>query len=145
MLALGRGDCAIAAQQLDSKPMLLNCPNGTLDLRSGQLGDHDPKNLITKTIATAYDQNAACPIWLRCLHRIMGDDAEMVGFLQRAIGYSITGDTSEECFFVLHGMGANGKSTFLSLIRALLGPLAMKLQVDPQPIADGEKHVWRVM
>lgn len=132
---------------LDAERWLLNCPNGTLDLRTGTLRPHDRADLLTKSLAVAYDPHARCPTWDAFLWRILGgtvtpdspDDGaavfeartaaddratRLMGFLQRAIGYSLTGETREQCLFVLHGSGANGKSTFLDVLQTLLGDYA---------------------
>ncbi len=111
---------AISPNELDLDPWLLNCQNGTIDLRTGQLKNHDKCDLITKVIPVTFDPNAECPKWLKFLDRIMAGNHELISFLQRAVGYTITGDTREECFFILHGCGANGKSTFIKTVGTLL-------------------------
>jgi putative DNA primase/helicase len=115
---------AISPNDLDLNPWLLNCSNGTIDLRAGQLKDHDKSDLITKVIPVIYDPNAKCPKWLKFLDRIMGGNQDLISFLQRAVGYALTGDIREQCFFILHGDGANGKSTFIKTIGSLLGDYA---------------------
>ena len=115
---------AISPDDLDRNPWLLNCHNGTIDLRTGNLNDHDKSDLITKVIPVTYDPNAECPKWLGFLDKIMDGNQELISFLQRTVGYALTGDTREQCFFILHGDGANGKSTFIKTIGALLGDYA---------------------
>jgi putative DNA primase/helicase len=88
------------------------------------LNDHDKSDLITKVIPVTYDPNAECPKWLGFLDKIMDGNQELISFLQRTVGYALTGDTREQCFFILHGDGANGKSTFIKTIGALLGDYA---------------------
>lgn len=114
----------VSQQELDADDWLLNLANGTLDLRTGQLRAHDPHDLITKIAPVHFDPRATCPTWEAFLDRIFGGDGDLIGFLQRAIGYSLTGDTSEQVLFFLHGRGANGKSTLLETIRRLLGEYA---------------------
>lgn len=120
----------VLPEELDRDPWLLNCQNGTLDLRTGELRPHDPRDLITKLAPVTYDPNATCPEWFRFLDRIMAGRADLVTFLQRAVGYSLTGLTDERVLFILHGSGANGKSTFLETIALLLGDYAARTTTD---------------
>ena len=120
----------ILQNQLDIDPWLLNCSNGTIDLRTGELKSHDKNDLITKIIPVEYNPGADCPIWIDFLEKIMNWNHDLIPFLQRAIGYSLTGDTSEQCLFLLYGVGANGKSTFLNVISVLLGDYAQTASFD---------------
>lgn len=116
--------------QLDIDPWLLNCANGTIDLRTGELKSHDKNDLITKIIPVEYNPEADCPTWIDFLEKIMNCNDDLIPFLQRAIGYSLTGDISEQCLFLMYGVGANGKSTFLNVISALLGDYAQTASFD---------------
>ena len=80
-----------------------------------------------------YDPDALCPTWDRFLLEVMNGDQDLVSFLQRAIGYTLTGDTSEQVIFILHGKGANGKSTLLETLRAMLGD-DYTVQVRPETL-----------
>jgi putative DNA primase/helicase len=111
--------------QLDRDPWLLNCQNGTLDLRTGELKPHDPNDLITKMLPVDYDPDAVCPLWECIIARIMDGDEDKIGFLKRVLGYGMTGLISEQCMFVFYGSGANGKSTILKIYRELLAGYAM--------------------
>ncbi len=111
----------VLPEDLDSDPWLLNCENGTLDLRTGELRPHSRDDLVTKIVAAEYDETASCPQWTAFLERIMGGNADLIVYLQRVVGYALTGDTREQCLFMLYGTGANGKSTFLETLRALFG------------------------
>ncbi len=113
MLALHPGE-------MDQQPWTLNCRNGTLDLQSGQLHPHQPTDHISRLVDLDYEPTATCPRWERFLETSMGGDQELIGFLQRAVGYSLTSLTSEQVFFILFGLGANGKSTFLETLRRLI-------------------------
>lgn len=115
----------VTEDELDANPWLLNCPNGTLDLWTGKLREHRREDLITKITPVEYNKMARKAQWEDFLYRIMRGDSDMMDYLQRAIGYSLTGDTREECIFVLYGRGANGKTTFLETIRKALGEYAM--------------------
>jgi putative DNA primase/helicase len=128
MLAMAAPHVTVAAGELDQDPWLLNVANGTLDLRTGALRSHHREDRITKRVPIAFDPGAACPAWEKFLDDIFLRDPELIGFIQRAIGYSLTGDTREECLFLAHGNGANGKSTFVEIVAALAGDYANKAQ-----------------
>lgn len=121
---------AIAPDELDRNIWYLTCLNGTLDLATGQLLRHDPKHLITKLVPVLYDPHATCHVWDGFLNRIMAGNDDLIQFLQRAIGYSLTGDTGEQCFFILYGSGANGKSTFLSAISSIMADYSMQTPTE---------------
>lgn len=126
MVSAASSDPSIQVEctSLDADPMLLNLPNGTLDLRTAELRDQRRDDLITKMIPTEFHSAAECPKWLTFLDEIMAGKQEMISYLQKAVGYSLTGETKEESLFILHGEGANGKSTFVETISALLGSYA---------------------
>ena len=121
----------VRTQDLDADSMLLNVENGTIDLRSGELRSHRQEDLITKLAPLPYNPDADCPLWLDFLNLIMMGRTELVDFLQKAVGYSLTGDTSEDVFFFLYGPTAeNGKTTFLNTIHYLLGDYACRSQIE---------------
>ncbi len=122
MLALARAmpPVALVPDELDLNPDLTNVENGTLDTRTGQLRRHSQSDLITKLCPVAYDPNATAPTWAAFLGRVI-PDPDVRAYLQRAAGYSLTGNVTEHCLFFCYGTGANGKSTFLETIRELLG------------------------
>lgn len=115
---------AILPRDLDPDPWQLTVENGALDLRTAELRPHERALLSTKLVPAAYAPEAACPRWLAFLDRVMDGNQELISFLQRAVGYSLTGSTAEQCLFFLYGAGANGKSTFLEIIRVLLNDYA---------------------
>jgi putative DNA primase/helicase len=120
-LAQSEAGIPISPNDLDQDPWLLNVANGILDLRSGELRKHRRKAYLSKLAPVAYDPNALCTTFLAFLDRIMGGDQALIDFLQRAAGYSLTGDTSERVVFILHGIGRNGKTTFVEALRSPLG------------------------
>lgn len=120
----------ILADDLDGDPWLFNCSNGTIDLRTGELRPHSRRDLISKLGGIAYSPDAACPVWQRFLSDIFEDDDELIRFVQCAGGYSLTGDTREQVFFILHGCGSNGKSTFIGALRDVLGDYESKTSTD---------------
>jgi P4 family phage/plasmid primase-like protien len=111
----------VEVSDLDADPMLLNVLNGTINLRTGELKTHDPRDLITKLAAVEHDPAAECPRWLEFQRTICADDDELIADKQKFYGYSLTGDTSEQCLFMLYGGGANGKSTELTTISKVSG------------------------
>ena len=132
MISLARSDenIAVLPEEMDLDPWLLNCLNGTVDLKTGKLLSHDRQVLITKLAPVQFDENAQCPLWLSFLNRIMNGNDNLISFLQRAVGYSLTGDTSEQCLFIFYGAGANGKSTFLQTINSMLGDYATQTPTE---------------
>jgi putative DNA primase/helicase len=110
--------------QLDADPWLLNAANGTVDLRTGQLRDHDPSDLITKLAPVDYRPDARSARWDQLVARATDCDLELASFMQRLAGYTITGVTDEEILAFVHGPGATGKSTFVESISATLGDYA---------------------
>ena len=131
LLALAKSEPELAAAtgDFDRSPWLLNTLNGTLDLQSGELRPHDPADMLTKLVQANYDPAAECPTWLAFLARVQPDPAIRT-FLQRSIGYSLTGLVSEQVFWFLYGTGANGKSVFSGVIAALLGDYGMKVRAE---------------
>jgi putative DNA primase/helicase len=123
LVALARAERPIATrfEEFDRDPWLMGTENGVLDLRTGDLRPGRPSDMLTKSVGYAFDQSARCPRWLRFLDEVFGGDTDLIGFVQRSVGYSLTGDTREQCLFLCHGKGANGKSTMLGTLRAVLG------------------------
>ena len=121
---------AITHEVLDIDPWLLNVENGTLDLRTCQLREHRTEDMLTHCLDVAYDPQAKCPRWLNFLARVFDNDDDLIEFVSRAAGYSLTGSTREQVFFLLYGTGANGKTTFLESIQDLLGNLAQSARFD---------------
>jgi putative DNA primase/helicase len=107
----------------DMDRWLLGCSNGTLDLRSGDFRPGNPTDLITRCAGAPYDPQAECPRWRAFLSEVVADK-DTRDFLHRAIGYCLTGDTSEQVFLQLQGSGANGKSTLIDTIAFVMGTYA---------------------
>ena len=130
MISLAKSQPGIPVQpaELDFDPSLLNVENGTINLKTGKLQPHRQEDLITKIAPVEYDPEAKCPLFDKFLDRMMGENEDLKRFLQKAVGYSLTGDTSEQCLFMLHGAGQNGKSTFIETIRALQGDYARQTE-----------------
>jgi putative DNA primase/helicase len=141
-LELARSEPGIPAlpNELDRDPWALNVLNGTIDLKTGQLRPHQRADLMTKLAPVDYDPAAKCPLWDRSLDRWMGGNRELVTYVQRLVGYSLTGDVSEQVLWFFHGAGANGKSTFLSTILAMHGDYGMQAVPDLLMAKRHESH-----
>ena len=113
---IAKADVAISHDDFDTNSTLLNFNNGTFDLETGVLSAHNRENNITKLIDLDYDAVAECPVWLNFLDTVFCGDKNLIEYMQKVIGYSFSGDVSEQCLFILYGFGMNGKSTFLKHI-----------------------------
>lgn len=123
--------------QLDKHKMAFNVPNGTLSLKTGQLVPHERKHFITKFSPIEYTDNADCPLWQKFLDDIFGGDKDLIRYIQKAVGYSMTGDVSEQCVFFLYGTGRNGKSTFLDVLREIFGEYVSNIQPETIMVKNG--------
>jgi putative DNA primase/helicase len=104
-------------------PYLLGVENGVVDLRAGELRAGKPDDRVTRVAGCPYDPYAEAPRWERFLVEVFPDEA-LRAWVQLAVGYSLTGDTSEQCFFLCYGSGANGKSKFFNALERALGQYA---------------------
>jgi putative DNA primase/helicase len=125
----------VTPEQLDGDQWVLNCMNGTLDLKTGKLLPHQRDQFMTNILPVEYDPSAECPNWIKFLNRIMQDAQGnerpgLVEFLQRAVGYALTGSIKEQVIFFLYGSGKNGKSTFINTIKDLLGDYARQSSTE---------------
>lgn len=111
----------------DADPWLFGVANGVVDLRTGQLREGRQSDKITLHTDIPFEPSASCPRWEKFISQIFGDDQPVIGFVRRAVGYCLTGHTNEQCLFLCHGTGANGKSTFLEVLRRVLGGYAYNL------------------
>lgn len=129
-LAALHDDIEIDPGEFDSDPSLLKTKNGMLDLQTGEHRDARPEDLATLCIAADYDESAECPLFQEFLVRTFGQDKETIKFVQRLAGYSLTGSTKEQILAICLGEGATGKSTFLNLLKDILGDYAKQMPVD---------------
>ncbi len=109
---------------------LFNCANGTLGLDTGTLREHQPSDLLTKAGLPNYDPDAKCPGWLKFIADVTGGNTELAAFLQRAAGYTLSTETCEHTAFLPYGPGGTGKSTFLNVLKGILGDYAKT--ADPE-------------
>lgn len=115
---------ATTIDRYDANTLLATATNGTLDLRGGTYRQSDPEDYLTMQLGTAYEPDAKAPRWEKFLEEVFGGDTELISYMQRAVGYSLTGETKEEILFLCYGSGANGKSKFLDVLTHLLGDYA---------------------
>lgn len=124
------GELTITTDELDTDPFMLNFSNGVVDLRTGTLHPHRREDYITKLVHHPYTPEAACPTFLAFLESVTRNDPDLIDYLQKAIGYSLTGCTIEKVVFLLYGSGNNGKSTLLTLLLGLLDEYATLIQIN---------------
>lgn len=108
----------------DRNVLVAGLPRTTLNLKDVTVHAPDPAQYISMQLGTRYNDAAMCPTWLQFIHDIFSGDSTTIAFVQRAIGYSLTGDTSEQKMFLCYGEGTNGKSVLLKTLMALLGDYA---------------------
>ena len=130
--------CPVRLEQFDCDPMLFNCLNGTLDLRTRQFRSHSPADMLTLISKASYDPSARSTLWEKTVADAMSGDTEKITYLQKALGYGLTGDTSEECFFMLYGPTTrNGKGTIMETYMTLQGGYGKAAR--PESIAQKDK------
>ncbi|MGO8840780.1 MAG: phage/plasmid primase, P4 family [Methyloceanibacter sp.] len=139
---LARADRRLAAtdDQWDADPWLLNTSDGVINLRNGKTREHRPSDYLTKITGTHADYECPTPIWQRFLNRVFDSDKSLIGFMQRVVGYSLTGSTSEHALFFLYGTGANGKSVFLNTISGVLGDYHKTAPIETFTASNVERH-----
>jgi len=123
--------------QFDQNKYLLNVANGTLDLRTFTLRPHGREDMLTKIIPVPYNPEAKCPRWLQFLGEIFPDQPDTIDFLQRSLGYTLTGSIEEQCFWLLIGVGKNGKSVFLSTMHHVMGDYAASTSFNTFTVQNG--------
>lgn len=140
MISLAQKDSRVAMSvtQLDANHRLLGVSNGVIDLNTGELLDNQPEMLITKFSPVRYNKDAKCPMFMEFLSQIFEKDEKVISYVQRMLGYCLTGLTSSQVLFFFYGTGANGKSTLLNVIESLLGADFCK-QV-PSDVLIAKKH-----
>lgn len=115
---------ATKSNDFDIRPELLNFLNGTLNLDTDEFTEANRNHMISRQMATRYDATARAPRWEEAVRQIFNGDANLIAYVQRALGYSLSGQINEQAFFIGHGNGANGKSTLLNTVRSLMGDYA---------------------
>lgn len=129
ILTIAKSDpqLVLSADRWDADPFDLNTPSGVIDLRTGRMRPLQLEQYFTKCATTRPDFKAARPTWDRFLKDVFLGDRAMIEFVQRMVGYLLTGDRSEQKIFFLQGVGANGKSTLVDFIGRMVGSYSLKL------------------
>lgn len=136
-LASTEPDVVVHAAEFDANPWLLNCLNGTIDLRTGELRPHDRKDLITKQCPVNFDPSATCPMFDKFLVRIMDGNRTLIRYLARMFGYGLTGDIRDQELYVFYGGGANGKNVLVDTVTGMMGPYA---SAAPPGLLTAKRH-----
>ena len=131
------------ASSFDKQKMKLNCLNGIVDLKTGQLNQRTSDDLHTKVIGTNFNPQAKCPNFDKFIKEVFGSDGELISWIQRAFGYSLTGSAQEQVLFICYGTGANGKSTLLETISKILSDYSTN--ADFEMFLSNQKSDVRVM
>ncbi|MDA0990304.1 MAG: phage/plasmid primase, P4 family [Verrucomicrobia bacterium] len=129
---------ATIADQWDADPFALNTPGGVVDLRTGAMRANQPEDHCTKITAVAPDGD--CPLWREFMARISGENMELTTFLQKAMGYALTGSIREHALFFGHGQGANGKSTFLNCIADIMADYHTTAPAEVFMVSRNDRH-----
>lgn len=125
------GNIPATPEMFDSYNDYLNVQNGIVNLRNGELLPHDSRFMMSKICVSEYDVSGKKPkMWLQFLDDITNGDKKMQEYIQKCVGYSLSGSTREQCTYFLYGIGNNGKSTFLDTISDLLGGYASNTQPE---------------
>lgn len=127
ILKLVQAAKALESKHFDANPNLIGISDLVYDIQAGAARAAAGTDLVLKSLGTTYDANATCPEWDKFLSSIMQGNTEMIGYLQRLVGYFLTTSTKEQEIYYFYGTGANGKSTFLDLVKILLGTYSQKL------------------
>ena len=118
----------VSPETFDKDKHLLNVQNGYIDLKTGNLYDHDKDKFFTKISNVEYTDKIDYPLWLDFLNQIFDGDQDLINYMQRAVGYSLSGSVEEQMMFILYGNGRNGKSVFLDIITEMLGNYTINIQ-----------------
>jgi putative DNA primase/helicase len=137
---LAKSDRKMAAtmDQFDVDPMLLNTPDGVVDLCTGKIREHHAGDYLTRITAVA--PSGACPTWREFLNRVTGSDVELQRFLQRKAGYALTGLTREHALFFVYGLGANGKSVYLNTLAGIMGEYHRTAAIETFTASTVDRH-----
>jgi len=124
-LAESEAPVVLPANKLDADPWVLGVQNGVVELKTGKFRPSRREDLITKRANVVFDPNACFPNWLKFLDTVTGGDVSLQSYIQRVVGYTLTGSAREEVMFVLYGTGNNGKSTFRETVHSFVGDYAL--------------------
>jgi putative DNA primase/helicase len=131
---------AVTSSLWDNDTFLLGTPDGTLDLRTGEMRAPVPEDYITRLTAVTPAPKATCPLWLKFLAEVTNNDEGLIRFLQQWCGYTLTGDTREHALLFAHGGGGNGKGVFLNTISRIVGDYARTAAMETFTASSIDKH-----
>lgn len=137
LLREAQPNAVLRVDEMDRDPLLVNFRNGTFDARTGQLREHRREDFLTAVISHDYVARAQCPRWKKFVAETLDGDAQMIEFPQRALGYSLTGETSEKCILLAHGPKDTAKTTLLATVKTLLGDYAGRIKVESLMVERG--------
>lgn len=129
---------AATVDQWDADPWLLNTPGGVVDLRTGRMRSHRPGDYLTKV--TAVTPGGECPLWLSVLEKVTNNDTDLQVFIQRVVGYSLTGSIREHALFFAFGTGANGKGVVINTITGIMNTYATVASIDVFTASQTDRH-----
>jgi putative DNA primase/helicase len=141
VVTLARADRRLAAtiSQWDADPWLLNTPRGVVDLRTGKMREHRLTDYLTKMTAVA-PATANCPLWMTHLKRVLNDNDDLVAYLQRVLGYSLTGLVNEHALFFCYGTGANGKGVTINTVARIIANYAQTATIETFTASHTDRH-----
>ena len=128
----------ILPSEFDTDTTVFNVFNGVIDLKNSKLHEHDFKRFISKISHVEYTDKVDCPQWREFLNQIFDEDQELIDYIQKSVGYSMTGSTKEQCVFFCYGNGRNGKSTFLDIVTEIMGDYAINIQPETIMVKQGQ-------
>lgn len=129
-LYLAQPVLTIDPRDLDARTYLLNLPNGTLNLISGELLPHKKEDYLTKLAGVEFKPGETCPLWIQHLTLIFNGDLEMIDAFQRVCGYTLLQENPEQVLFILYGSGKNGKSKTIEVLAHIIGEYAVNIAAE---------------
>ena len=118
----------VTTDEFDADQSLMNVDNGYIDLSDGTLHEHDIKKMFSKQSTVEYSDKVDCPEWKAFLKQTFNGDEELTDYIQKAVGYSLTGSVEEQVMFILYGSGRNGKSVFMDTLKHIAGSYSRTMQ-----------------
>ena len=129
---------ATTGAEWDTDHWMLGCKNGVMDLRAGIMRDGEPLDHITKQVSAEFDEGSQCPRWMQFLDEVFESNAALIEYVTKAVGYSLTADMREQCFFMAVGTGANGKSIFLDTLEHVFSSYSHRAPMKLFASSDGD-------
>lgn len=123
MISLASQDrgISVSVSEFDTDTDQINCTNGVVDLRTGELEEHSSSQRNLKQARASLRRDASCSLWMRFLRDVFQGDEELISYMQRALGYGLTGRIDEHCMFIAYGLGSNGKTTLFETVLEVIG------------------------